>query len=405
MRRIAAIVVVIAGLATVPHLALRAAWNQPAAPPQYSSELIFPPESWHNHSSSIVETPKGDLLVCWFHGSGERTADDVLIRGARWSRQERRWSQPFTMADTPGFPETNPVLFIDRRERLFFFWPLIIAHRWETALMKYRVSTDYQQADGPPMWVSQDNIVLAPKNIAQKTKAFVDAEVSRNPQLAANGQRLVERAEDEYFSRMGWFTRTHPLELPSGRLLVPMYSDGYSFGIMAISDDGGVTWKGSEPIVGLGGVQPSIVRRNDGSIVAFMRDNGPAPQRALVSESTDDGESWTTARDSDIPNPGSSVEVIRLRNGHWVMVHNDLERGRFSLVAAISDDEGKTWRMRRHLEGRPDAETSEQYHYPSIVQSRDGAIHVTYSAFTPAGKSIKHARFNEEWVRAGDPVR
>jgi len=35
----------------------------------------------------------------------------------------------------------------------------------------------------------------------------------------------------------GWFTRTHPLELPSGRILVPMYSDGYSYGIMAISDD------------------------------------------------------------------------------------------------------------------------------------------------------------------------
>lgn len=371
----------------------------PAAEPQYSSELIFPLESWHNHSSSIVETPKGDLLVCWFHGSGERTADDVLIRAARWSKQKKAWSQPFTLADAPGFPETNPVLFIDKRERLFFFWPLIIAHRWETALMKYRVSTDYQQADGPPSWMSQDNIVLVPKNIVPKTKAFVAAEVERSPQLAAAGQRLVEHAEDEYFSRMGWFTRTHPLELPSGRLLVPMYSDGYSFGIMAISDDGGVTWKGSEPIVGLGGVQPSVVRKNDGTLVAYLRDNGPAPKRALMSESSDDGESWTTMRDTDILNPGSSLEVIRLRNGHWIMVDNDLERSRYSLVAAISEDEGKTWPIRRHLEGRPDVETPGQYHYPSVMQARDDAIHVTYSYFTPAGKSIKHARFDEEWVR------
>jgi len=372
----------------------------PGPDPQYSSELIFPLESWHNHSSSIVETPKGDLLVCWFHGSGERTADDVLIRAARWSKAKGRWSQPFTLADAPGFPETNPVLFIDRRERLFFFWPLIIAHRWETALMKYRVSTDYQQADGPPRWAFQDNIVLVPKNIGPKTKAFVAAEAERSPQLAAAGQRLVERAEDEYFSRMGWFTRTHPLELPSGRLLVPMYSDGYSFGIMAITDDGGITWKGSEPIVGLGGIQPSVVRRIDGTLVAYLRDNGPAPKRALMSESTDDGESWTTARDTDILNPGSSVEVVRLRNGHWIMVYNDLERNRYSLVAAISDDEGKTWPVRRHLEGRPDVQTPDQYHYPSVMQARDDSIHVTYSYFTPAGKSIKHARFNEGWVRA-----
>jgi predicted neuraminidase len=372
----------------------------PVSEPQYSGELIFPPESWHNHSSSIVETPKGDLLVCWFHGSGERTADDVLIRAARWSKEKRSWGQPFTLADAPGFPETNPVLFIDRRERLFFFWPLIIAHRWETALMKYRVATDYQQADGPPAWAFQDNIVLIPKNIAPKTKAFVAAEVERNPQLAAAGQRLVEHAEDEYFSRMGWFTRTHPLELPSGRLLVPMYSDGYSFGIMAISDDGGVTWRGSEPIVGLGGVQPSVVRKNNGTLVAYLRDNGPAPKRALMSESTDNGESWTLMRDTDILNPGSSLEVIRLRNGHWIMVYNDLERSRYSLVAAISEDEGKTWSIRRHLEGQPDVETPGQYHYPSVIQARDDAIHVTYSYFTAAGKSIKHARFNEEWVRA-----
>ena len=204
---------------------------------------------------------------------------------------------------------------------------------------------------------------------------------------------------------MGWFTRTHPLELPSGRMLVPMYSDGYSFGIMAISDDGGVTWKGSEPIVGLGGIQPSVVRKNDGTLVAYLRDNGPAPKRALISQSSDDGESWTEARDTDILNPGSSVEAVRLQNGHWIMVHNDLERGRYSLVAALSEDEGRTWPLRRHLEGRPDAESPNQYHYPSVIQARDGAIHVTYSYFTPAGKSIKHARFNEDWVRAGDPAR
>jgi predicted neuraminidase len=390
MRHLTLVVLVILSVAT-----------PPAAEPQYSSELIFPPESWHNHSSSIVETPKGDLLVCWFHGSGERTADDVLIRAARWSREKRSWSQPFTLADAPGFPETNPVLFIDRRERLFFLWPLIIAHRWETALMKYRVSTDYQQPDGQPAWAFQDNIVLTPKNIAPKTKAFVAAETERNPQLAAAGQRLVERAEDEYFSRMGWFTRTHPLELPSGRLLVPMYSDGYSFGIMAISDDGGVTWKGSEPIVGFGGIQPSVVRKNDGTLVAYLRDNGPAPKRAQASESTDDGESWTAARDTDILNPGSSLEAVRLRNGHWIMVYNDLERNRYSLVAAISDDEGRTWPVRRHLERAQDVETTDQYHYPSVIQSRDDAIHVTYSHFTAKGKSIKHARFNEEWVRNG----
>jgi len=372
------------------------------AAPQYSGELIFQPEQWHNHSSSIVELPNGDLLVCWFHGSGERTADDVLIQGARWNRSTGKWTGRFTMADTPGFPETNPVLFLDSRQRLFFHWPLIIAHKWETALMKYRISTDYQQPASPPRWEFQDNIVLIPKNIAERTRDYAGETAAGSGPLAERARKLIEHAEDEYFSRMGWFTRTHPQQLPSGRILVPMYSDGFSFGIMGISDDGGYTWTGSEPIVGAGCVQPSVVRKKDGTLVAYLRDNGPPPKRALMSVSKDDGVTWTPARDTDIPNPGTSLEAIRLRNGDWIMVYNDIERGRYSLAAAISDDEGATWKWKRHLDGRPDKPVDDQYHYPSVIQAKDGSIHVTYSYFVAAGKSIKHVRFDEDWVKSGE---
>jgi predicted neuraminidase len=373
-----------------------------AAAQQHSAELLFPLEKWHNHSSSVVELPNGDLLVCWFHGSGERTADDVLIRGARWSHTTGKWSEPFLMADTPGFPETNPVLFLDSKQRLFFLWPLIVAHQWETALMKYRISTDYQQASGPPKWEYQDNIVLIPKNIAEKTREFAGKEAAGNGPRSDYAKKLIAHAEDMYFSRMGWFTRTHPQELPSGRILVPMYSDGYSFGIMAISDDHGYTWTASEPIVGAGCIQPSVVRKKDGTLVAYLRDNGPPPKRVHISYSKDDGMSWTLAQDTEIPNPGTSIEVIRLSNGNWLGVYNDLERGRYSLVAALSDDEGATWKWKRHLDGEPSKQINSQFHYPSVIQGKDGAIHVTYSYFVPEGKSIKHARLNEEWIKAGD---
>ncbi len=369
---------------------------------QYSGELIFPPEKWHNHSSSIVELPNGDLLVCWFHGSGERTADDVLISAARWNRSTGKWTAPFTLADTPGFPETNPILFLDARQRLMFMWPLIIAHKWETALMKYRISTDYQQASGPPKWEYQDNIVLMPKDILALTKDFAGEAAAKPGAEGERAKKLIEHAGDEYFSRMGWFTRTHPLQLPSGRILVPMYSDGYSYGIMAITDDGGYTWSASQPLVGEGCIQPSVVRKKDGSLVAYMRDNGPPPKRAHVSYSKDDGVTWSRARDTEILNPGTSLENIRLSNGDWIMVYNDLEKGRYSLVAAISDDEGATWKWKRHLDGRPTQEAKVEYHYPSVIEARDGSIHVTYSYFVPEGKSIKHVRINEEWVKAGD---
>ena len=38
-------------------------------------------------------------------------------------------------------------------------------------------------------------------------------------------------------------------------------------------------------MIGGGGVQPSIVRRNDGLLVSWFRDNGSAPKRVLRSES------------------------------------------------------------------------------------------------------------------------
>jgi predicted neuraminidase len=376
-----------------------------AASPFYKSELIFPLEKIHNHSSSIVELPDGDLLVCWFHGSGERTADDVVINAARFNKKTGKWGVPFIIADTPGFPDTNPTMFIDSKQRLFLLWPTIIAHQWETALMKYKISTDYQQESGPPRWEHQDNIILIPKNIGEKTREVFGKLAAEDGPVGEKAKKVIEHADDMYFSRMGWFTRTHPLELPSGRILVPMYSDGYSFGIMGISDDGGYTWTGSEPIVGFGGVQPSVVRKKDGTLVAYLRDNGPAPKRAQISYSKDDGMSWVPATDTEILNPGTSLEVIALKNGDWIMAYNDLEEKRYSLVAAISDDEGKTWKWRRHLDGDPSVKVTNEYHYPSVMQAKDGTIHITYSYFVAEGKSIKHARFSEDWVKAGDPAK
>src|SRR5262249_21218986 len=119
--------------------------------PFLESELIFPLEHWHNHASCIVETPNGDLLVCWFHGSGERTADDVKIEGARLRRGSTNWSARYTLADTPGYPDTNCTMFIDPQGRLWLLWPTILANEWHTALMKYRISSDYFR-DGPPRW-------------------------------------------------------------------------------------------------------------------------------------------------------------------------------------------------------------------------------------------------------------
>jgi len=388
-------------------LVLLQALSLAAQAPAHQAEFIFPLEHWHNHSSSVVELPNGDLIVCWFHGSGERTADDVVIQGARYNKKRGAWTKPFLLADTPKFPDTNPVFYLDSRQKLWLFWPAILANEWHTALMKYRVSSNYLQEDGPPVWEEADNLLVIPQRMYERTKEVYEPELKRSGPFAQWAARNMGLADDKFFARLGWFTRTHPIE-SNGRMIVPLYSDGYSMGLMALSDDGGKTWFGSEPIVGFGNIQPSVVKKKDGTLVAYMRDNGPPPKRILVSESKDNGVKWTAAADSQLPNPGTSVEAIVLKDGRWLMVSNNLEKGRYSLLASLSDDEGKTWKWQRHLDRDTRTESPASYHYPSVIQAKDGSIHVTYSYFlnhlpaAAARKTIKHAHFNVQWVEQGD---
>ncbi|MCP5517297.1 MAG: exo-alpha-sialidase [Verrucomicrobiales bacterium] len=392
--------------------------------PFLESELIFPYEVLHNHASCIVETPRGDLLVTWFRGSGERTADDVQIMGARQRAGESAWSPPFVMADAPDFPDGNPCLFVAPDGRLWLFHTTIQANTWESALLKYHVSTDYD-GDGCPQWADsrvlhvkpggkfvetvqralpQFEALAARSDLPPRTKAEVDAFLGA----------MRDHADDKLYRRLGWMTRAHPFLLNGSRLIVPLYHDGFSFSLMALTDDWGQTWQFSTPLVGAGNIQPSLVHRRDGSLYTLMRDNGPPPQRLLQSDSRDGGETWSTVTDSDQPNPGSGAEIIGLRNGLWVLINNDTEQGRHSLVVRLSDDEGKTWRWERHLERDAPGPESGRYHYPSIIEAADGTLHASYSYHLhrsqlpkdldgdPAAKSVKHAHFNLAWVMEGD---
>ncbi len=173
---------------------------------------------------------------------------------------------------------------------------------------------------------------------------------------------------------------------------------------MAVSDDGGQTWYASKPLIGFGNIQLAVLRRDDGTLVAYMRENGPL-RRIRISESKDDGLTWGPVGVTEMPNPGSGLDGVRLADGHWVLIYNDSTRGRNSLAVSLSDDEGKTWKWTRHLEKHAGG----AYHYPAIIEGKDGTLHAIYSCFVPRPegqrgelKSMKHAAFNEAWIRAGD---
>jgi predicted neuraminidase len=370
-------------------------------PASFERGAIFPANSKHNHASCVVELKDGSLLAAWYAGSGERTADDVVIEGSRLAQGKTTWGAKFLMADTPGYPDCNPALFAAPDGSLWLFWPTILDHRWEGALLKYARSDHPENEAASLTWSGSGVLHLTPKNFApafeQAIAALSDADKSKYRRML---EQTKLRAADLLYQRLGWMPRVHPLVLPSGRWILPLYSDTFDCSIMAISDDRGATWTASQPLIGFGNIQPSLVRKNDGVLVAFMRDNGPH-HHIRLSRSSDDGVSWSPVLDSPFPNPGAGIEAIRLANAHWVLIFNDQPRGRNSLAVSLSDDEGASWKWTRHVERSEAGKGS--FHYPSILQASNGSIHVTYTESRPGmGSTITHARFNEAWIKAGD---
>ncbi len=357
-----------------------------------SEELIFPAQQEHTHGSSIVMLPDGDLLAAWFQGSGERNADDVRIMGARLKKGAKSWTTPFLMADTKGIPDCNPVLFLNRNGKLFLFWVAVQANKWEDAILRFRTSTNYQ-GDEAPVWEWQDNILLKPNDnfVIEVEKRF--KELPKNEagwaSFAPSYETMIKEASKDLLKRsIGWMTRIHPITLESGRILLPLYSDGLNFSMVAISDDNGETWRPSLPIVGRGPIQPALAVKKNGDIVAYMRDSGDAPTRVQNSISKDNGESWSTAFKTEILNE-ASVEICVLKDGKWAFVGNDSNDGRYRFSIYLSDDEGATWKWKELIEFDPTKKGS--FSYPCLIQTKDGLLNISYSySLGSHQESIKH---------------
>ncbi|KAA6440475.1 exo-alpha-sialidase [Dyadobacter flavalbus] len=342
--------------------------------------LVFPPQEKHVHGSSLVSLPNGDFLVAWFQGSGERTADDVMIMGSRLRKGSKNWSEPFVMADTPGIPDCNPVLFMNADKKLFLVWIAVQANAWEQSILRFRTSTDYSNSEAP-RWNWQDNILLKPddrfaEEVEKKFKELPESTLGWAGYAPKYDQMIIEASKDARKRSIGWMTRIKPLLMENGRIVLPLYSDGYNFSITAISEDHGSTWKPGLPIVGRGPIQPAIIQSRTGNLVAYMRDSGDGPERVHVSESADRGLSWTASQKTEIPNT-ASVELLVLKDGKWAFLGNDIAGGRYQLSLRISDDEGKSWKWKQFIENDPAGKGS--YSYPSLIQTADGLLHMTYS--------------------------
>lgn len=213
------------------------------------------------------------------------------------------------------------------------------------------------------------------------------------------------------YRRLGWQTKNKPIEVTladgvTKRLILPLYSDSLANSVCAYTDDHGITWKFSDPIVGSGTIQGSLIQKKDGTIRGYFRSgkldgrNGRMAWHTTYSESTDFGVTWSVPRvDPYLKNDGG-FELSKLPNGDWLIATNqetsrgvvkktlDGNRNSFSLL--YSSDEGLTWKPIMMKNGMNNGES---YEYPSVVVDRAGNALMNYTYKIPAaGATIGFSR-------------
>ena len=148
----------------------------------------------------------------------------------------------------------------------------------------------------------------------------------------------------------------------------------------------------------MGQIQPAAIVLPDGTVAAITRDGLPT-HRVKRMTSSDNGVSWTPSRCLDLPNSGTAVDQVMLRNGHVVVTFNNAPDRRFPLSAALSLDGGETFTAIANLDDACEPGGC-SYSYPTITQSlRDGTIWVTYSVNR---ETIGWVHFNEAWLELGE---
>ncbi|MFA6108798.1 MAG: sialidase family protein [Candidatus Latescibacterota bacterium] len=159
------------------------------------------------------------------------------------------------------------------------------------------------------------------------------------------------------------------------------------------SDDGGETWALSNPLriptpditYAYGGCEPVVLELADGEIWMLIRgQTGRFWESRLASDG--DGMTWSRPTPTRIISSDSPAGLVRLVDGRIVLLWNACLRhpyaygGRQVLHAAISADEGATWRGMREvardpLRHRPPPVSGDHgTAYPFPVVTADGAV-------------------------------
>jgi alpha-L-fucosidase len=311
-----------------------------------SRELIFEkPPFKECHASTIVELSKGKMLASWFAGPHE-SHPEVNIWTAEY--ENGKWTKPVERANGVESPTRryacwNPVLFKTKEGKLFLF---------------YKVGKSPREWWGEMITSTNDGTTWSKP---EKLPAGMLGPIKNKPIQLANGD-LLHPTSTESLDEKIWHIHLEKSD-----------KDGKNWEKIAIENDS------------FSVIQPSILRYSPTKLQLLSRSR---QNRVVQTWSDDNGKTWSPLTVTNLPNPNSGTDASTLKSGWQVLVYNPLKKGknwdngRNKLVVAVSKD-GENWKDVYTLEEQPKGEFS----YPSVVQSEDGLVHVTYTADR---KSVSH---------------
>ena len=307
------------------------------------------------HSSSFTMMPNGDLLAFWFAGTREGSPDVKI-----WSStyHSGKWSMAHAVLDPSMIARANhryvikvgnPVIYRAQSGELHLFVVSVSVGGWSGSALNHLTSDD----DGKT-WSQPERIVISP------------------------------------FFNLSTLVRTSAVSLSDGGFYLPVYLElGRKYPeLLRFNADGDfieqirITAKNRM-------IQPSIMPISSDSAWAYFRNSSTnLDDRELFAAKTlDGGKSWSKPEMTNLTNPDSSLEVVNLADGRYLMVYNQDNRSHLNLAISVN---GLYWRKIYELENT----AGDEFSYPS-VHVNNGYIDVLY---TNNRKTIKHVRFNREWL-------
>ena len=333
----------------------------PVAAPVVSR--VFGPETAtgpYKHPACLTELSNGDLYLVYYGGQGEY-ARDTTVFGSRLAHGETTWSAPVAIAKDPFRSVGNGVIWQAPDGLVWLFYVVRFGETWGTSRIQAKVSRD----------------------------------------LAATWSDAFPVALEA-----GMMVRNRPIVLHDGTYLLPVYfedgEDTEQVGPKSTSrflrfDPRTQVWAAlGEVRSPTGNIQPAVVEVAPNHLIAYARRGGgygPTTEGWLVrAESTDGGRTWGEGKNSAFPNPNSAVDFLKLASGALLLVYNDHMWERSPLMLALSDDQDRSYPVRKAL-----ATGKNSFAYPVAFQARDGRIHVVYTS--DSRKVINHAIVTERWIR------